>query len=209
MQNASIGPIEIAAGSSRQVQAMYPVPDGPLFPLKASLAWSIEPPVQGISIDKTGKLTVDADVPYGTTATILGDVDKGRKKLSGKVYVFHLDQNPLIGVWHVDSRVACGKAQTSKAVAASTLTLRGNDWKFHVSQQFWVGKEHNIAAGIRLAGTYELDLKALKIRLTPTWPKKPISNWSYLLKDGGKILILLPLEPQDDLEPGCGYILLR
>jgi hypothetical protein len=209
MQNASIGPIEIAAGSSRQVQAMYPVPDGPLFPLKASVIFSIEPPVQGISIDKTGKLTVDADVPHGTTATILADVDKGRKKLSGKVYVFHLDQNPLIGVWHVDSRVACGEAQEIKPAAASPLTLRGNDWKFHVSQQFWVGKEHNIAAGIRLAGTYELDLKALKIRLTPTWPKKPISQWSYFLKNDDKTLILQPLESQDDLETGCGYILVR
>ena len=60
-----------------------------------------------------------------------------------------------------------------------------------------------------LAGSYKLDVKSTKIELTPTWPKKPISNWSYLLKDGGKTLILLPLEPQDDLEPGCGYILLR
>jgi hypothetical protein len=36
-----------------------------------------------------------------------------------------------------------------------------------------------------------------------------VSNWSYLLKDGGKTLILQPLEYQDDLEAGCGYILTR
>lgn len=209
IQNATIGPIEIAAGSSRQVQAMYPTPDGPTFPLKASVTWSIEPAVKGISIDRTGNLTVDADVPHGTTATILGDVEKGRRKLSGKVYVFHLDENPLIGAWHVDTHVACGESQAVKAAATSSLTLRGNDWSFHVSQQFWVGKEHNIAARTRLAGSYELDLKSAKIELVPTWPKKPASNWSYLLKDGGKTLILLPLEPQDDLEPGCGYILAR
>ncbi|HEY2363898.1 MAG TPA: hypothetical protein VGK36_22455, partial [Candidatus Angelobacter sp.] len=71
MQNAGIGEIEIAAGSSRQLQVTYPVPDGPSFPLKASVTWSIERAVKGISIDKTGKLTVDADVPHGTTATIL------------------------------------------------------------------------------------------------------------------------------------------
>jgi len=79
MQNAGIDPIEIAAGTSRQMQVTYPVPDGPSFPLKASVAWSMEQPVKGISIDETGKLTVDANVPHGTTATVLADVGKGRK----------------------------------------------------------------------------------------------------------------------------------
>lgn len=209
MQNASIGPIEIAAGSSRQVQAMYPVPDGPLFPLKASVIFSIEPPVNGISIDKTGLLKVDADVPHGATATILADVEHGRRKLSGKVYVYHPDENPLIGAWHVDTRVACGESQEIKPAAASPLTLHGYNWSFQASQQFWVGRAQSIAARTMLAGSYKLDVKSTKIELTPTWPKKPVSNWSYIFKDGGKTLILRPLEPQDDLEPGCGYILVR
>ena len=56
MQNAMIGPnspIEIRAGSSYNAQAMYPVPDGPLFPLKASVTWSVEPAITGISMDAT------------------------------------------------------------------------------------------------------------------------------------------------------------
>lgn len=209
MQNAGIGPIEIAAGSSRQLQVTYPTPDGPSFPLKASVTWSMERPVKGISVDKTGKLTVDADVPHGTTATVLGNVENGRRKLSGKVYVFHPDENPLIGTWHVDTRVACGDSQEIKAATENRLTLRGYNWSFHASQEFWVGREHSIAARTMLAGSYKLDVKSAKIELTPTWPKKPVSNWSYLLKEGGKTLILQPLEPQDDLEPGCGYILMR
>ena len=187
---------------------MYPAPDGPSFPLQASVTWSIEPAVKGISIDKSGKLTVDADVPHGTTATILGDVEKGRRKLSGKVYVFHPDQNPLIGTWHVDTRVACDDSQEIKAAATSPVTLRGYDWSFHASLEFWVGREHSIAARTQLAGSYRLDLKSAKVELTPTWPKKSASNWNYLFKDG-KTLILQPLEPQDDLESGCAYILLR
>lgn len=209
LQNASIGPVEIAAGTSRQMEVMYPTPDGPSFPLKASVAWSMETPVKGISIEKSGMLTVDADVPHGTTATILGDVDHGRRKLSGKVYVFHPDENPLIGTWHVDTRVACGDSQEIKAAAASQLTLRGYNWSFQASQQFWVGRSQNIAARTQLAGSYKLDVKSAKIELTPTWPKKQVSNWSYLFKDGGKTLILRPVEHQDDLEAGCGYILLR
>jgi hypothetical protein len=212
MQNATIGPnspIEIRAGSSYQVQAMYPVPDGPLFPLKATVVWTIEPAVKGISIDKTGKITVDSSVPNGATTTVLGDVEKGRRKLSAKLYVFRPEENPLIGAWHVDTRVACGESHEIIAVAVRPLSLRGNDWKFHVPQQFWVGKEHNIAAGVRLAGSYELDMKGSNVKLTPTWPKQPPSSWSYLFKDGDKTLILQPLEPQEDLEQGCGYILVR
>jgi hypothetical protein len=165
--------------------------------------------VKGISIDKSGKLTVDANVPHGTTATILGDVEQGRKKLSGKVYVFHPDENPLIGAWHVDASVACGESQEIKAAAPSPLTLRGYNWSFYASQQFWVGRAQSIAARTQLAGSYKLDMKTAKIELTPMWPKKPVSNWSYLFKDGGKTLILRPLEHQDDLEPGCNYILMR
>lgn len=209
LQNAGIGSVEIAAGTSRQMQITYPVPDGPEFPLKASVTWSMEQPVKGISIDKTGKLTVDSDVPHGTTAMILADVEHGRRKLSGKVYVFHPDENPLIGTWHVDTRVACGESQEIKAAAASPLTLRGYNWSFQASQQFWVGRANSIAARTMLSGSYKLDLKSAKIELTPTWPKKPVSNWNYLIKDSGKTLILKPLEHQDDLEQGCGYILMQ
>ena len=212
INNAMIGPdspIEISVGSSYQARAMYPVPDGPLFPLKASVTWSIEPAIKGIAIDKTGKISVNADVPHGTTATVRGDVENGRRKLSTKIYVFHPDMNPLIGQWHVDTRAACGESLEMRAAAVPRLSVRGNNWKFHVSQEFWVGRENNIAAGVRLSGTYELTLNAAKITLTPKWPKKPASNWSYILKDDSKTLILMPLEPQDDLEPGCGYILTR
>ena len=72
-----------------------------------------------------------------------------------------------------------------------------------------MGKEHNIAALDKLDGLYQLDMKAAKIKLMPTWPKKPPSNWSYLFKDGDKTLILQPLEQQEDLEQGCGYVLVR
>ena len=182
LQNASIGAVEIAAGTSRQMQVMYPDAGWPVVSAESQRHLVHEPPVKGISIDKTGKLTVDADVPHGTTATILADVEHGRRKLSGKVYVFHPDENPLIGAWHVDTRVACGESQEIKAAAASPLTLRGYNWSFQASQQFWVGRAHSIAARTMLAGSYKLDLKSAKLELTPTWPKKPVSNWSYLLR---------------------------
>ena len=212
IQNAMIGPdspIEVRAGSSYEAQAMYPVPDGPLFPLKATVAWSIAPAVKGISIDaKSGKISVDASVPHGATTTVHANVGNGRRKLTAKLYVFRPEENPLIGRWRVDTHVACGEGQEIRAGIVRPRALHGTDWKFHVDQQFWVGKEMNIAAGTWLSGSYELDVKAAKMKLTPSWPeKKPVSTWSYLLKDGGKTLLLQPLATQDGLEPGCSYLL--
>jgi len=212
ISNAMIGPdspIEVSAGNSYQAQAMYPVPDGPLFPLKASVAWSIAPAVKGISIEaKTGKISVDAEVPHGTYTTVHANVDGGRRKLTAKLYVFRTDANPLIGKWRVDQKVACGKAQEMKTAASGPRSLYTMDWSFHVDHQFWVGRTNSIAAGVRRSGTYEYDLKAATLKLATKWPvNTPVSNWSYLLKDGEKAVLLRPLEPQNDLEPGCGYIL--
>ena len=160
---------------------MYPVPDGPLFPLKAQVAWSIEPGVNGISIDAVGNITVAADVPHGTTAIVHADIERGRRKLLEKMLVYRAEENLLIGEWRLDTRVICGESHEIKKAPASSFLYRELSWKFHVNQQFWVGKEHNIAGGVHLAGTYDLDLKDSKIKLMPTSPQKPIWHWSYLL----------------------------
>ena len=49
-------------------------------------------------------------VPHGTTTTIHADVNHGQRKLAARLYVFRSESNPLIGKWHVDTRVACGDA---------------------------------------------------------------------------------------------------
>jgi hypothetical protein len=212
MQNAQIGPdnpIEMRAGTSYDAQAMYPVPDGPLFPLKARVKWSIAPAVKGVSIDANlGKISVDSDVVHGTATVVHATVDGGRRKLEAKLYVFRPEENPLVGRWHVDANVACGHGQEIQAGVIRSRALHGLDWKFHVDQQFWVGREMNIAAGTRLSGSYELDMKAATIKLIPKWPaSNPLSTWSYSLKDSGKMLLLHPLTDQEDLKPGCSYIL--
>jgi hypothetical protein len=212
INNAMIGPdspIEIQAGSAYQARAMYPVPDGPLFPLKERVVWSIEPAVKGIAIDADGNIHVAADVPHATTAVVHANLQSVRRKLSEKIFVYRPEKNPLVGIWRVDTRVLCGDSHEIKPAAASSFLYRNLSWKFHVNQQFWVGKEHNIAGGVHLAGTYEVDVNASDVKLTPIWPQKPPSKWRYLFKDDSKTLILQPMEPQDDLESGCGYILLR
>ena len=208
MQNAMIGPdspIELAAGSTYQAHAVYPVPDGPLYPLKAKVSWRIEPAVKGVSIDpNSGKITVQADVAHGTTATVAANVDSGRRMLTAKLYVFRPEANPLIGSWGVDSKRACADMEELKALEPSRMI--GLAWKFHVDEQFWIGRELGIAAGVFLSGRYQFDLKAQKLTLLPEWPKgKKSSSWSWTFEENGAKLLLRP----DASESGCSYVLRR
>ena len=214
IQNAMIGPdspIEVRAGSSYEAQAMYPVPDGPLFPLKATVAWSIAPAVKGISIDaKSGKINVDAGVPHAATTTVHANVASGRRKLTAKLYVFRPEENPLIGKWFVDQKVACGEAEEMKVPESRHTPVNGSEWKFHVDRQFWIGKEMNIAAGTLMSGSYEFDLNNRQIKLIPNWPpRKPTSTWQYSLKDDGRKLLLLPRDPENGSGSGCSFVLHR
>jgi hypothetical protein len=213
MNNAQIGPdspIEIEGGSSFVAQVMYPVPDGPLFPLKASVVWSIAPAVEGITIDAaTGKITVAANVKHGTTATVHANVAGGKRLLEAKIYVFLPGENPVLGRWKIDSNIACGEKDELKP-ADKTTALPGPTWIFHVKPEFFVGREYGIAAGIRLAGRYEVDRNAGTLKLIPQWPKgRPETNWDFSLVDAGKTLLLRPVEKNEDLQPGCSYVLRR
>lgn len=212
IQNAMIGPnspIEMRAGSTYIAQALYPVPDGPLFPLKEKVEWWIAPAVKGISIDPaSGKISVDKDVPHGAATTVYAKVNNGQRRLEAKLFVFHREENPLIGHWSVDPKVACGAAQEMKTPEGRHLPVNGADWNFHLDRQFWIGRELGIAAGILLDGSYDYDLKKQIVKLLPKWPpNRPASTWSYSLEDDSTKLLLRPLEPENGSESGCSYVL--
>jgi hypothetical protein len=211
LNNAQIGPdspIEIAVGSSLVVQVMYPVPDGPLFPLKEAVVWSIAPLVEGITIDAAGKITVAAKVKHGTTATVHADVAGGRRKLQATIYAFQRNENPLVGRWSIDSNIVCGEANKPK-LPGKPVAL-GPTWIFHVEPKFFVGREYGIAAGLRLAGRYEFDAKAGTLKLITDFPKNiPDINWTFVFADAGKTLYLRPVETIGDLQAGCSYVLRR
>jgi hypothetical protein len=212
MQNAMIGPdspIEIPAGGTYTAQAMYPVPDGPLFPLKAKVVWSIAPGVKGISMDpQSGKISVEAGVPHGATTTVYANVDHGRRMLEARLFVFRPEENPLIGKWSVDRQVACGSTQAMKAPDPRLMPYTGSGWNFFVDQQFHTGRAGGLAARLFLSGSYEYDRKKQTLKLLPKWPpNKPASSWNYSLAEHGKKLLLQPLGPEYGSESGCSYVL--
>lgn len=206
INNAIIGPdspIELAAGSTYQAQAVYPVPDGPLYPLKAKVSWSIEPQVKGIAIDaNSGKIAVQPDMAHGTTATVAANVDNGRRRLTAKLYVFRPEVNPFVGRWGQDSKQVCGMEELGALEASQKIM----DWKFHVDEQFWIGRELGIAAGSFLSGRYQFDLKTRRLTLIPAWPKgKKSSSWNWTFEENGAKLLLRP----DANQTGCTFVLRR
>jgi hypothetical protein len=211
MNNALIGPdspIEVPAGGSYNAQVMYPVPDGPLFPLKADVVWWIEPAVKGILIEaKSGHISVAQSVPKGTTATIYADVTGRKTKLQARLYVYSQAENPLVGTWQVESVQACAAGATLSP-SAQSAPFAAYHWKFYADRRFWIGRPFGMAATTGQSGTYHYSNKASTLSMKPEWPKgKARTEWSISPRADGSKLELKASKPQDGHGPVCGYVL--
>lgn len=211
MDNAQIGPdspIEIPIGGSYQARVAYPTPDGPLIPLKATVAWSIMPEVKGIAIDPaTGKITVAKDVAAGTTATVHANVANGTRKLTAKVVVFNPADIPLMGGWRVQSVVACEEGQ--RVVLPHSSAHLNDHWGFRVDKTVWVGVPIGIAATTRWTGTYEHDVASGRIKFARKWiGGSATEEWKVQMVSDGEVrlTILQPPAPADNV---CAYVLTR
>jgi len=208
IDNARIGPespIEIPAGGTYAAQVMYPNPDGPLSPLKADVVWWIEPYVKGILIEaKTGTIMVSRAVPHGTEALLHADIAGRKEKLHAKIFVYSPEKNPLVGTWRIESTLPCGRAQA----ATYSGPQADMNWKFHVDNEFWIGREFNIAAGTVEDGTYKYDASTSTLRLKTKWPAGKVeSSWNVILKDGGDSAELKARVAHAKQNAFCGYVL--
>ena len=214
LDNAMIGPdspIEVPAGGSYQAKVMYPVPDGPLFPLKADVTWWIEPAVKGILVEaKTGMMTVAPTVPRGTSALLHADVAGRKEKVHTKVYVYSAKSDPLVGSWRVDSSYACSPKPTESPIA-QTAAENDVDWKFHVDKEFWIGREFGIRAGVQQSGTYEYSFTHSALKLMPKWPAHHTqSHWKVALNQArDSIRLQLTSRGHGDKNSVCSYVLHR
>jgi hypothetical protein len=209
--DAMIGPestIEITPGSNYTVKIMRPNPDGPLSPLNAPVAWSLESPVIGISIDrKSGLISVGNGVPNGATAIVVASIESGRRVLKARLHVFTREVNPLVGRWHVESLVACSDGREMKPDATLKAPLVREHLHIQADGGFWIGLEMNIAAHTLMNGAYEYDLKAGTIRLTPKWPpRKPAVLWKFNVSEEGRKLAVRTPVPEDPAGQVCGYV---
>ena len=210
LREAQIGPdstIELTPGSSYNAQIMRPTPDGPLFPLTAKVVWTLQSPVPGVSVDgRSGVISVSKDVPNGTTATVLANIENGRRMLKVRLHVFTREVNPFVGQWRVESLIACSDGHEMKPDYTLRAPRAREHLHFYTDGQFWIGVEMNIAAHTTLTGAYEYDLKAGTITLKPKWPpKKPAGSWKFSLSEEGRKMAVRTSVPEDAGGQVCGY----
>jgi len=97
--------ISVAAGDT-QLLLLW-IDFGTPTAVDACVEWSIEP-VDGVSIDDAGVLTVDAAVPAGTVISVTADVEDGRRVLMGDFTVYVPVQYDILGFWTETQQLPCG-----------------------------------------------------------------------------------------------------
>lgn len=139
------------------------------MPVATSITWSIDPQ-KGATIDpEKGYFTVDPSTPNGTIYTIRANVEKGRRIVEAKVYIFTLEANPFVGEWYESIRFKCKSDQTfypKNQIRRLLFMTNGNftvTWRpFELRHDYW--------------GSYDFDLKRRTIKLQ-------IKDGVYIPKD--------------------------
>ena len=76
-------------------------------PVVVDITWSIEP-ADGAEIDPhSGEVMIDREAKSGASFTVTANVEKGLRILTGEIIIYRPEDNPLVGVWHEISLIAC------------------------------------------------------------------------------------------------------
>ena len=95
----------VPAGSDTQLWLAW-IDFGFPTEVEACVEWSIDP-VDGVSIDQTGLLSVEASVPPGTTISVSADVEEGRRILSADFEVYVPVNYDILGFWSETQQLSC------------------------------------------------------------------------------------------------------
>lgn len=97
-----------------------------ILPVAACVAWSVEP-TDGVTVDASGMLRVDAAVPAGTTFTVTADVEDGRHVTTADLTVYAPVSYDLLGPWTEVERLPCdGGAPYEPDPAVAEVVLYDN-----------------------------------------------------------------------------------
>lgn len=95
----------IPAGSDTQLRLVW-IDAGFPTEVDACVEWSLAP-VDGVAIDDTGLLSIDAAVPAGTVVSVTADVEAGRRVLMAEFEVYVPLASDIIGYWTEVAQVSC------------------------------------------------------------------------------------------------------
>lgn len=165
-------------------------------------------PVEGVTVDTNGLLTVDASVPDGTVFTVTANRDPVGPSASLQVHVYTPEARPLVGLWRESKQVACGTGAESEPETTIGELRFGADGTFSVT---W----HPFEIFVDYWGTYEADRETGALTLTVTSGMAPTpedfdGEGRFEVRDDGSLVlegIWLGSSPYRDAStPACGHV---
>jgi hypothetical protein len=204
------GPLQLTPGSERLMvigtyECCY------VFePSEVEAIWTVSP-VEGVTIDNTGILTVGEGVPNGTVLSVTANRDPVGPSVSVLVYVYSEEEQPLVGLWREEAGLACDtgeRAVPGQPIGELRFDADGTfsvTWHpFEIYRDYW--------------GTYEADLGTGRLALRiesgniPT-PAGFDGEGTFAVEAGGSLVltgIWLGSSPgSDTARPACGHVFSR
>ncbi len=142
----------VAAGSDAQLRLQW-IDAGFPNEVEACVEWSIEP-VEGVSIDDTGLLSVDASVPAGTSIFVTANVEDGRRLVEADFEVYVPVDYDILGLWLEVEQLPCdgGPAFEPDPVIGELVFQNTGDFSvtwtpFEVYYDYWGTFTYDEATG--------------------------------------------------------------
>lgn len=169
--------------------------------------WTVSP-VEGVTVDNGGLLTIDENVPDGTVIQVTANRDPVGPSASLRVYVYTPEAQPLVGLWKETGQLACGTGKETEPDEAIGELRFGADGQFSVT---W----HPFEIFVDYWGTYEADPETGELVLTMQSsmgapPEDFDGEGTFEVRDDGSLVlegIWLGSAPgSDEATPACGHV---
>jgi hypothetical protein len=222
LQDLRIGPIptgtwtpgsifQLQPGESLAVQLVMPTADAPFYnPVKADVAWSIEPKTDGVLIGaRSGKIQVDSTVSRGTVVTIRANIEKGRRVLDIPLYVFTSAASPLLGGWTRETLIACADGHEIKPTPNLNDQMSDKKLFFYANGAFEITTPFPFGFTAGSSGDFEYDAATRRLSLRLRGRNNQGWKCNARPSDVGRKLTLKPLRFGGEDRTVCGYVLRR
>ncbi len=178
-------------------------------PIKTRVVWSIEPS-QGVTIDpESGLLTLDSAVEHGAQFVVTANIEKGRKLLEKKIFVFTEEGNPFAGNWREKAQISCqdgSEYEPEEPIGEVTFNAAGKmsvTWHpFEIYHDYWATYNYDLKLGsIEIS---EFDGGYIPPEMDPSGYFEFDTNGDLILKD-----IWLGAPRDNPVTTACGHRLSR
>jgi hypothetical protein len=172
-------------------------------PVDACVEWSVTP-IDGVTIDAQGLVTVSAAVPNGAQFTVTADVEQGRRVLTLLAYVYTAEGNPFVGHWTEKAQLDC------EAGAEGDPGDPINELRFDASGDVWV-TWYPFEVYYDWWGTWSFSLEDGTIEMAPTggnYVPDDVDGVGTFTIDGNSLIlkdIWLGSYQGEETPPGCGH----